>query len=222
MKDPDAVANVILRNNRRNRIPPPTETAIKNMLFPRTLRICDLLSRAPRDFLIENAPLSLSRERIPINSAWALSARPPQTLRRLCDLLLFPRVMRSPRGFLLCAHNQLSVDRQSNCVSDIRCGPTVMRKYFGEPSLRLNRTSCSISISRPIASFIGDKALELTPNSSRIFQMLGLVETNVVRRDIVREAIKFLGYAPQYLFHVRLDGHFRQSPSVVGLCPKIG
>jgi len=52
--------------------------------------------------------------------------------------------------------------------------------------------------------------------------MLGLVETNVVRRDIVREAIKFLGYAPQYLFHVRLDGHFRQSPSVIGLCPKIG
>jgi len=55
-----------------------------------------------------------------------------------------------------------------------------------------------------------------------MFQMLAPVEIDVIRREIVREAIKFLGYAPQHLFHVRLDGHFRQSPRVVGLCAIIG
>jgi hypothetical protein len=77
-------------------------------------------------------------------------------------------------------------------------------------------------ISRAIASFIGDKAIELTPNASQMFQMLGLVEIDVISREIVREAIKLLRYAPQYLFHVRLDGHFRQSPRVVGLCVIMG
>ena len=55
-----------------------------------------------------------------------------------------------------------------------------------------------------------------------MFQMLGLVEIDVISREIVREAIKLLRYAPQYLFHVRLDGHFRQSPRVDGLCAIIG
>jgi hypothetical protein len=55
-----------------------------------------------------------------------------------------------------------------------------------------------------------------------MFQMLGLVEIDVIRREIVREAIKFLRDASQYLLHVRLDGHFRQSPGVVGLCAIMG
>ena len=38
------------------------------------------------------------------------------------------------------------------------------------------------------------------------------------RRQLVREAIKFLRNAAQDLRHVRLDGHFRQLPSMVGFC----
>jgi hypothetical protein len=48
-----------------------------------------------------------------------------------------------------------------------------------------------------------------------MFQNLGMVEIDITGREIVREAIKFLRYAPQYVLHVRLDGHIRQSPSVV-------
>ena len=71
-------------------------------------------------------------------------------------------------------------------------------------------------------SFIGDEADELTLNASQMFRMLGLVEIDVTYREIAREPIKLLRDAPQYLFHVRLDGHFRQSPRVVGLCAIIG
>jgi hypothetical protein len=77
-------------------------------------------------------------------------------------------------------------------------------------------------ISRSIASFIGDEAVELTPNASRMFQTLGMVEIDVIGRGVVREAIKFLRYTPQYFLHVRLGGYVRQSPGVVGLCMIIG
>src|SRR5438552_14088083 len=97
-----------------------------------------------------------------------------------------------------------------------------MRKYFAEPSLRLNRTSCSMSISRSISSFIGDEAVELTPNASQLFQILGMVEIDFIGRDIVREAIKFARHAPQHLLYVRLDGPVRQSPGVPGLFSIIG
>ena len=55
-----------------------------------------------------------------------------------------------------------------------------------------------------------------------MFQILGLVEIDVIRREIVREAIKLLRHTPQCLFHVRLDGHLRQSPGVLGLCVVVG
>ena len=55
-----------------------------------------------------------------------------------------------------------------------------------------------------------------------MFQCLGLMEIDFTSSEIVREAIKFVRYAPQYLFHIRLDGHFSQSPGVVGLCTIIG
>jgi len=71
-------------------------------------------------------------------------------------------------------------------------------------------------------SFIGDEADELTLNASQMFRMLGLVEIDVICREIVREPIKLLRDAPQYLFHVRLDGHLRQPPGVLGLCVVVG
>ena len=55
-----------------------------------------------------------------------------------------------------------------------------------------------------------------------MFRNLGMVETDFISREFVREAIKFLRHAPQYLFHVRLDGHFRQSPGVAGFCKIVG
>jgi len=93
-----------------------------------------------------------------------------------------------------------------------------MRKYFVEPSSHVNRTSCSMPISRPIASFIGDEAVELTPNASRRFQTLGMVEIDFIGNDVVSEAVKFPRNAPQHLFYVWLDRPVRQSPGVPGLC----
>lgn len=55
-----------------------------------------------------------------------------------------------------------------------------------------------------------------------MFRNLGIVEIDFTSREIIREAIKFLRYAPQYLLHVRLGGYVRQSPGVVGLCMIIG
>ena len=49
-----------------------------------------------------------------------------------------------------------------------------------------------------------------------------MVEIDLVSRELVRDAIKFVRDASQYLLHVRLDGHFRQSPGVVGLCVVVG
>jgi hypothetical protein len=49
-----------------------------------------------------------------------------------------------------------------------------------------------------------------------------LVEIDVISRKIVCEAVKFLRYAPQYLLHVWLNGHFSQSPGVVGLGTILG
>jgi hypothetical protein len=79
-----------------------------------------------------------------------------------------------------------------------------------------------MSISRPIASFIGDEAIELTPNALRPFQALGMVEIDFIGREVVREAIKFRRNPPQHLLYVRLDGPVRQSPGVPGLCSIIG
>jgi hypothetical protein len=91
-----------------------------------------------------------------------------------------------------------------------------MRKCFAEPSSRVNITSHSMPISRPIASFIGDEAVEQTRDASRLFQTLGMVEIDLVG-DIVREAIKFSRNAPQHLFYVRQDSPVRQLPGVPGL-----
>jgi hypothetical protein len=113
--------------------------------------------------------------------------------------------------------NQLSVDRQSNYVSDVRRRPTINAKILRRTILTRQQNLVFHGDLPTIASFIGDEAVELTLDASQMFQMLGLVEIDVIRREIVREAIKFLRYAPQYLFHVRLDGHFRQSPGVIGL-----
>ena len=82
--------------------------------------------------------------------------------------------------------------------------------------------SCSMPISRLIASFIGDEAIEVTPSASRMFQNLGMVEIDLISREFVRKAIKFVRNAPQHLLYVRLDGRFRQSPRVPGLCSIIG
>ena len=75
-----------------------------------------------------------------------------------------------------------------------------------------------MSISHPKPSFIGHEASQLTRNASRMFQNLRMVEIGFTGRKIVREAIKFFRNAAQFLLQVRLDGHFRQSPGVVGLC----
>jgi hypothetical protein len=48
-----------------------------------------------------------------------------------------------------------------------------------------------------------------------MFPNLGTVEIDLTTSEIVREAIKFISNATQYFRHVRLDGHFRQSPGVV-------
>jgi hypothetical protein len=77
-------------------------------------------------------------------------------------------------------------------------------------------------VSRLIARFIGDEAIELTPSALRMFQDLGMVEIGFISREFVRKAIKFVRNAPQHLLYVRLDGRFRQSPSVPGLCSIIG
>ena len=45
-----------------------------------------------------------------------------------------------------------------------------------------------------------------------------MVELWFSSRQIVREAIKFLRNAAQFLRHVWLDGHFRQLPSMVSFC----
>jgi hypothetical protein len=72
-------------------------------------------------------------------------------------------------------------------------------------------------------SFIGDEAFQkLTGDASRMFPNLGRVEIDFTISDIICEALKFISHAPQYLFHVRLDGHFCQSPGVVGLCAIVG
>ena len=42
-----------------------------------------------------------------------------------------------------------------------------------------------------------------------------MVEIDFIGREVVREAIKFRRNPPQHLLYVRLDGHIRQSPSVV-------
>jgi hypothetical protein len=55
-----------------------------------------------------------------------------------------------------------------------------------------------------------------------MFRNLGMVEIDFTSREIIREAIKLLGDAQQYLLHVRLDGEFRQSPGVVDLCMVAG
>jgi hypothetical protein len=55
-----------------------------------------------------------------------------------------------------------------------------------------------------------------------MFRNLGIVEIDFTSREIIREAIKFFRNAPQYVLHVRLDGHLSQSPGVVGLCAIIG
>ena len=49
-----------------------------------------------------------------------------------------------------------------------------------------------------------------------------MMEIDFTAREIIREALKFVRYAPQYLLHVRLNGYFSQSPGVVGLCAIIG
>jgi hypothetical protein len=77
-------------------------------------------------------------------------------------------------------------------------------------------------VSRLIASFSGDEAIELTLSASRMFQDLGMVEIDFISREFVRKAIKFVRNAPQHLLYVRLDGRFRQSPGVPGLCSIIG
>jgi hypothetical protein len=45
-------------------------------------------------------------------------------------------------------------------------------KFLVEPSLRAETKSCSMSISRALASFVGNDAFryEVTPNDSRAFQ----------------------------------------------------
>ena len=97
-----------------------------------------------------------------------------------------------------------------------------MRKCLVEPSLRINTRSCSIPISQPKPSFLGEEAVESTPSTSRTFHNLGMVEIDITLREIIREAIKLLGDTQQYLLHVRLDGEFRQSPGVLDLCMTAG
>ena len=55
-----------------------------------------------------------------------------------------------------------------------------------------------------------------------MFQNLGMVEIDFISGEFVRKAIKFVRNAPQHLLYVRLDGRFRQSPGVPGLCSIIG
>jgi len=50
-----------------------------------------------------------------------------------------------------------------------------------------------------------------------MFPALGMVEIDL-GSDVVREAVQFISDAAQHLLQGRLDGRFRQSPSVVGLC----
>src|SRR5205809_6919525 len=66
------------------------------------------------------------------------------------------------------------------------------------------------------------RSSKLTPDASRMFRKLGVVEIDLTSREIVRQAIEFLRNAPQCLLHVRLDGNVRQSPGVAGLCAIIG
>jgi hypothetical protein len=40
--------------------------------------------------------------------------------------------------------------------------------------------------------------------------------------QLIREAIKLLRNATQFLRQVRLDGYFRQSPSMIGFCVVVG
>src|SRR5216684_1747705 len=79
-----------------------------------------------------------------------------------------------------------------------------MRKCLVEPSLCVNKTSCSMSTSQPKPSFVSGETCQLTRDASRMFQNLGMVEIGSTSREIVREAIKFFRDATQYLLHIRL------------------
>src|SRR6266849_10818566 len=79
-----------------------------------------------------------------------------------------------------------------------------MRKCLVEPSLCVNKTSCSMSTSQPKPSFVSVETCQLTRDALRMFQNLGMVEIGSTSREIVREAIKFFRDAAQYLFHIRL------------------
>src|SRR5947208_15211947 len=98
-----------------------------------------------------------------------------------------------------------------------------MRKCFMEPSLRASTTSCSMTISQTPRPFVGDEtsSRKLTRGASRMFPALGMVEIDI-GSDVVREAVQFISSAAQHLLKGRLEGRFRQSPSVVGLCAIIG
>src|SRR5229473_1907258 len=106
--------------------------------------------------------------------------------------------------FAYACFNRLSVDRQSNCVSDVRCGPTIDAK-MPRGTVLTRQQNVVFHVYLPTENkFIRDEACQLTPDASRMFQNLGMVEIGFTSRKIVREAIKFFRNAAQYLLHIRL------------------
>jgi hypothetical protein len=117
--------------------------------------------------------------------------------------------------------NWLSIDRQCNYASDVRCGPTInakmpRRTIFGGQQ---NVVFDALSPNQQHASSVTKLPnTEVTPNDSRVFHHLGMATIDFARADFVREVIQFFRNAAQHLLHVRLDGHVRQSPRVVSFC----
>jgi hypothetical protein len=64
-----------------------------------------------------------------------------------------------------------------------------MKSHVDFAYARLNQLSVDRQHNYVSASFIGDEAVELTRDASRLFQDLGMVEIAFISRDVVREAI---------------------------------